>query len=251
MRRTPDKRAELPKDRGSDRLPELAASIGGRLREARRARGLSQGSLARLANSTRELISQVENGRCLLSAAKLRGAAEHLQVSIDYLFGLTDDPTPAANLTMQLNAAAGGAHGRGAAPDTMDADTTATKMPAPPMPARIRKLSTGWTAGEQAWLHAFIEAIRSDYDDVVRRAVLFGSKARGESRPASDIDVLVIVRDQSRGRVEEIEALSERLPGAGDSLPAVLAHTESEWRDLGECRTGFHHAVERDGISIL
>ena len=67
--------------------------IGRRLRGARVARGLSQEGLARVTMNTRELISMVENGRCALSAAKLFTAAKHLKVSMDYLFGLTDDPT--------------------------------------------------------------------------------------------------------------------------------------------------------------
>lgn len=119
------------------------------------------------------------------------------------------------------------------------------------MPTRVEELSSSWPAPEQTWLRAFIEAIRRDYADVVQRAVLFGSKARADWKECSDIDVLVIIRDEDRGRWEEIEALSDELPGADDSLPAVLAQTESEWRELEEWRAGFYYAVEREGISIL
>ena len=126
-----------------------------------------------------------------------------------------------------------------------------TKAQRRAMPTRIQELSTSWPASEQAWLHAFIDAIQRDYAHVVQRAVLFGSKARGDWKQWSDIDVLVIIRDDDRERWEEIEALSDELPGAEDSLPTVLTQTESEWRELEDWRAGFYYAVEREGVSIL
>lgn len=85
---------------------EVMKTVGRRLRAARLARGLSQEGLARVTMNTRELISQVEDGRCALSATKLFTAAEQLKVSMDYLFGLTDDPTPSQELTLGLKTAA-------------------------------------------------------------------------------------------------------------------------------------------------
>ena len=35
--------------------------------------------------------------------------------------------------------------------------------------AQVRALSREWPAPEQAWLEAFVEAIRNDYAQVVRR----------------------------------------------------------------------------------
>ena len=119
------------------------------------------------------------------------------------------------------------------------------------MPTRIEELSSSWPAPEQTWLCAFIDAIQRDYADVVQQAVLFGSKARGDWQQSSDIDILVIIRDEDRERWEEIEALSDDLPGADDSLPTVLTQTESDWRKLRDWRAGFYNAVEREGVSIL
>ncbi len=56
--------------------------------------------------NSRELISLVENGRSGLSPAKLFTASEHLNVSMDYLFGLTEAPTPAQELTLELKTSA-------------------------------------------------------------------------------------------------------------------------------------------------
>ena len=85
---------------------QVMKTVGRRLRAARLARGLSQEDIASVTMNSRELISLVENGRSGLSPAKLFTAAEHLNVSMDYLFGLTDDPTPSQELTLGLKTSA-------------------------------------------------------------------------------------------------------------------------------------------------
>ena len=119
------------------------------------------------------------------------------------------------------------------------------------IPAQVRALSSEWPTPEKAWLEAFVEAIRHDYAHVVRRALLFGSKARGDWHAESDIDILVIISDEAKASGEAIEALSDELPGAPESLPVVLTHTESEWTELGEWKADFHQVVEREGVSVL
>jgi phage repressor protein C with HTH and peptisase S24 domain len=78
--------------------------IGERLRETRKLRGLTQLQLAHRTGIKRHLISMVEHGKSGLSPANLSAAAQALRVSVDYLFGLTDDPTPAAQLASRVRA---------------------------------------------------------------------------------------------------------------------------------------------------
>ncbi len=65
-------------------------------------RGFSQLQLAAGTNNTRPLISMVEHGRSNLSVANLSAAAKALDVSVDFLCGLTTDPTPARQLAGEL-----------------------------------------------------------------------------------------------------------------------------------------------------
>ena len=82
--------------------------IGQRLRAARALRGFNQAQLAAKLALTREAISMVEHGKSRLRVDRLAAAARTLDVSTDYLEGLTEDPTPAAELTRALAAATGG-----------------------------------------------------------------------------------------------------------------------------------------------
>ena len=80
--------------------------VGTRLRTARARRGLSQLQLANRIGTTRYLISLVENGKCGLTMPRLSAVAQTLGVSIDYLFGLADTPTPTHQLDRDLTASA-------------------------------------------------------------------------------------------------------------------------------------------------
>ena len=95
--------------------------IGQRLRAARALRGFNQAQLAVKMGLTREAVSMIEAGRSRIRVDRLGTAARMLGVSTDYLEGLTEDPTPAGQLSRALAAATGGEphddrHERGAAP---------------------------------------------------------------------------------------------------------------------------------------
>ena len=77
-------------------------TVGKRLLKARKLRGFSQQQLATGTSNTRPLISMVESGRANMSVANLTGAAKALGVSVDFLCGLTTDPTPARQLATEL-----------------------------------------------------------------------------------------------------------------------------------------------------
>ena len=71
--------------------------LGERLAQARKRAGKAQADLAAVLNRHRTLISHVEAGRNGLLSDGLAKVAAELNVSADYLLGLTDDPTPAAS----------------------------------------------------------------------------------------------------------------------------------------------------------
>ena len=81
----------------SNCLADNGVMIGERLAQARKRAGLAQVELAAAMGSRydQSVISAVEHGRSALRFDGLVRAARELKVSTDYLFGLTDDPTPA------------------------------------------------------------------------------------------------------------------------------------------------------------
>ncbi len=67
-------------------------TIGTRLKELRSSINISQTELARLANSNQSSINRYENGQAEAPNKILLWYAEYFDVSMDYIFGRTDQP---------------------------------------------------------------------------------------------------------------------------------------------------------------
>jgi transcriptional regulator with XRE-family HTH domain len=77
------------------------ALLGDRLRRRRKARELSQAELATLLGLPQSWISELETGkRPHLDANTLARFCTALDVSADYLLGMTEDPTPVTRITV-------------------------------------------------------------------------------------------------------------------------------------------------------
>ena len=58
-------------------------------------------------------------------------------------------------------------------------------------------MSLRLTTDEQAWLDAYSQALKEQYPGIVERMVIYGSKARGDDHPDSDLDMLLIVKNEA------------------------------------------------------
>lgn len=66
---------------------------GDRLRERREQKGLTQRELSELCDITLFQISRYETGKSSINATALEAIARNLNTSVDYLLGLSDQPT--------------------------------------------------------------------------------------------------------------------------------------------------------------
>ena len=83
-------------------LVELMKTLSTRLRKARDLRRMSQGELGKRIRVSANLISMIENGKCGASIRTMVAAANALNVSLDYLGGLVDEPQPAREMAYEL-----------------------------------------------------------------------------------------------------------------------------------------------------
>ena len=68
--------------------------LGNRLRQARKKKGFTQDYVAKIIGSTYQTISNYERGERDPDTETLAGLANLYEVSLDYLAGRTNDPTP-------------------------------------------------------------------------------------------------------------------------------------------------------------
>jgi len=77
---------------------------------------------------------------------------------------------------------------------------------------------------ERNWLEAFIHGIRRSFPGRIERVMIFGSKARGEAGPQSDLDVLVILRGDGHLK-SRVRLLGYELALGTDVVPSILVYT--------------------------
>lgn len=104
---------------------------------------------------------------------------------------------------------------------------------------------------EQDWLEAYKKALEREYPGVVQRIIVYGSKARGNAHEDSDIDIVMLMRDDA-GRIEEdIRLLGHRLADFKPVLPSLFTFTEASWARRLADQYPFQQNVEREGMDVL
>ena len=97
-------------------------------------------------------------------------------------------------------------------------------------------------------LARFRAALVAHYGDRLERAVLFGSRARGEARPESDYDVAVFLRDYTT-RWDELSALAELTIDILVDTGAIISAKPFPAGDHGKDRP-LMREIARDGVDL-
>lgn len=107
------------------------------------------------------------------------------------------------------------------------------------------------TTEEQAWLDAYRKALEEKHPGMVEQMLVYGSKARGQAHGESDLDVLLIVKNEASHLKRELRRVGYLLAATLDVLPSILAYTQDEWESRKRSGSPFRRAVERDAVRVL
>ena len=176
--------------------------LGKRLKTLRLAKDLSQGQVAEFAGVSQSTLSDIENGKIApKTLGVLVALAGYHQVSLDYLVGLTDDPTPRAVVA------------------------------ALPAPLRaVINMALQWPAARQQELFGHAQVLHTaqrvgnlaEYD---RLMGMFAAAEDGPYRVAAIEDLLRAATAGDRATAERM--LADIIAGRGWVLPAVIEeHSE-------------------------
>jgi len=88
------------------------------------------------------------------------------------------------------------------------------------------------------------------HGDRVRRIILFGSRARGDARPDSDYDLLVVLRDlDPRRRQAMLVGLHEAFRGVGVTVePHVMG--DEEFEETRDVIGGLAYPAAKEGVVL-
>jgi predicted nucleotidyltransferase len=86
----------------------------------------------------------------------------------------------------------------------------------------------------------------------IRQLILFGSAARGEDQPESDVDVLVLLDEKSQEREEALREAAYQAMWACDfrRLLSLKILSFTEYEDRLAKGYSFYQNVEREGVPL-
>ena len=106
------------------------------------------------------------------------------------------------------------------------------------------------TAPERTAVRAFLGKLHRDYGQVVQQIILFGSKARGDSRLDSDIDILIIVEEESWPLRDAISTVAARVSLEYNILIGPRVIGRERWHRMQRERFSFYEHVAQEGIPL-
>jgi predicted nucleotidyltransferase len=111
------------------------------------------------------------------------------------------------------------------------------------MPYQINKT-------EQLAIERFAQEIKSKLN--IKKFILFGSRARGDSEPFSDIDLLVLTdRPRTRTDREQIADVSAEINVSYGVAISCLYFNEQEWENSDNINPLLKENVSREGIELV
>jgi predicted nucleotidyltransferase len=103
---------------------------------------------------------------------------------------------------------------------------------------------------EQAAIRRYIAGIRERFPEDVLSVTLFGSKARGDASAESDIDLLVLVDEESREIRSELWRIASDVSLEHNVVLSVRVFARSRWAETRRIRLPLYRAIVADGIPL-
>jgi len=103
------------------------------------------------------------------------------------------------------------------------------------------------------------EAVREELDRIVNalvetgivsKIILFGSHARGEERPDSDIDLCVLTPIKDRHPIDLMKEFRRKLCRVKRKPMDLLAYNQDHFYNTAKRSSSFEHEIEKEGVLI-
>jgi predicted nucleotidyltransferase len=104
---------------------------------------------------------------------------------------------------------------------------------------------------ESGALQAYLTAAQARFGSQLIEVLLFGSKARGEASPSSDVDILVILDRPTAEDLSDARGLGFDILLSYGVYVSVRAVSRQGWQTLATMQSMFYRNVLRDGISLV
>ncbi len=103
---------------------------------------------------------------------------------------------------------------------------------------------------ERKAVQEFLAKVRQAYSEKIQRVALFGSKARGDSTQYSDIDILLIVSDDTWNFRQAFSVIISDIALKYDVLLDVRVISAARWQYLAEIQAGLYQNISKDAVAL-
>lgn len=94
------------------------------------------------------------------------------------------------------------------------------------------------------------QALTELYGDRLDRVILYGSYARGDFHKESDVDYLVVLRDEIVKSGTEIWYISGTMSDLSDKYGVLVLAKPAAWIKYNTSELFYYQAVRREGIPV-
>ena len=102
----------------------------------------------------------------------------------------------------------------------------------------------------QAAIADYVQRLATHYADQVLSVTLYGSQARGEAGVESDIDLFIIVRDDTPNTRIALADLAWQVQFEHNVVISDIIRSAKQWRCMQENGFPFYQSIEQEGIVL-
>ena len=103
---------------------------------------------------------------------------------------------------------------------------------------------------KQKHLKSFADEIRSLFGDRVEKILLYGSYARGEESPGSDVDIAVLLAEKRREDRKKVQELAEEWMQETELRFSARVFEKDDFDEKVEEGYSFYKNVKEEGVEI-
>ena len=107
------------------------------------------------------------------------------------------------------------------------------------------------TGKERRAIRVLVDRLNKHFPREIIQVTLFGSKARGDSSPGSDIDILIIVTEENWSLRGEVSTLSAWVSLECDVLLGPRVIGRERWERMKRNRFSLYEKIMTEGIPLV